>query len=310
MSVYFITGHLGGGKGVQSVGRLIAYAEQGRRIAGNVEINLEKLCQNPRSKQSYIRLPDIPTSDDLHALGLGSETRAEDTFGALVLDECAVFLNSRDWQEKGRRSIMAWLVHARKFRWDVFIQIQDVDALDSQIRKLLHEYTVDCLRLDKLSIPIVTRLTGLRPPKFFVARVFYGRMNPPVRADTWYTSGKRAFDAYDTEQVIMDESDDGTYCMLPEWHRVGRYMPPPKTFMEKCYAGLSEAFGLFLRALMVIPYILVVRKQKGLGAFHAKARPDRFQPARVMPMNLSLFIRHSHDISRRSYLRIFQQKGF
>ena len=261
MAVYFITGHLGGGKSVQAVGRLIAYAEKGRRIAGNIDINLDNLVPKKRSKQSYIRVPDIPTGDDLQALGLGSESRAEDTFGALVLDECAVFLNSRDWQDKGRKSIMSWLVHARKKRWDVFLIIQDVDALDSQIRKLLHEYTVDCMRMDRFAIPLFTRFTGLRFPKFFVARVFYGRMNPPVRADTWYTSGKDAFKCYDTEQNIQDDVDppkwggDGVYCMLSNWHRVGRYLPPRKTAKELISHVTELAITWILRCCMV-PVVL------------------------------------------------------
>jgi hypothetical protein len=261
MSVYFITGHLGGGKSVQCVGRLIKYAEEGRRIAGNIDINLDKLCPNRRSKQSYIRIPDIPTGDDLRSIGLGSESRAEDTFGALVLDECAVFLNSRDWQDKGRHSIMSWLVHARKKRWDVFLIIQDVDALDSQIRKLLHEYTVDCMRLDKLSLPFITRLTGIKPPKIFCARVFYGRMNPPIRANTWWTRGKRAFECYDTEQHILDDGDvpawggDGAYCMLSNWHRVGRYLPPRKTVRELISHVTELAITWTLRVFMV-PVVL------------------------------------------------------
>ncbi|WP_137009780.1 zonular occludens toxin domain-containing protein [Aquitalea aquatilis] len=268
MSVYFVEGHLGGGKSVQCVGRLIAYAEQGRRIAGNIDINLDKLCQDKRSRQSYIRIPDIPTGDDLKALGRGSESRAEDTFGALVLDECAVYLNSRNWQDKGRQSIMAWLVHARKYRWDVFIIIQSVDALDSQIRKLLHEYTVDCMRLDKLTIPFLTRLTGIKPPKLFVGRVYYGRMNPPIRSDTWYALGWRAFECYDTEQEIIDQDvprwgGDGSYCMLPNWHRVGRFLPAKRSYLGLLDDTMQQCFLWFMRLCMLPVYLLNVGNLRG-----------------------------------------------
>ncbi|OHX18390.1 hypothetical protein BI343_09255 [Chromobacterium amazonense] len=296
MSVYFVTGHLGGGKSVQCVGRLIAYAEQGRRIAGNVDIRLDKLCPDVRSKQTYIRLPDIPTGYDLDALGKGSESRAEDTFGALVLDECAVFLNSRDWQEKGRKSIMSWLVHARKKRWDVFIIIQDIDALDSQIRKLLHEYTVDCLRLDKLAIPFVTRLTGLKMPKWFIGRVFYGRMNPPIKADTWYSTGSRAFECYDTEQEILEvdgESEiQGAYCMLPNWHREGRYLPPELTRWEKIRRVTLLAIRCLLVAVMVLPVYFGLHKRP---AIRPRMRTP-LEPANQLPLNLSLFTKSLRSI--------------
>lgn len=190
---------------------------------------------------------------------------------------------------------MSWLVHARKKRWDVFLIIQDVDALDSQIRKLLHEYTVDCMRLDRFGIPFVTRFTGLRLPKFFVGRVFYGRMNPPVRADTWYTSGKAAFQCYDTEQNIMDDGDvpawggDGPYSMLSNWHRVGRYLPRRRTTREFFHYVTELAITWTLRVAMV-PAVLAGLQRPAKRCGHAPVAPEAHDGP--LPLDLGPFIRH------------------
>lgn len=245
MAVYFIQGHLGSGKSIQAVGRLKAYAQQKRRIAGNIDLDLVNLYESKKSKGTYIRIPDVPTVEDLKMIGLGSDSRAEDKFGALVLDEGAVLFNARDWNQKGRREIVNWFVHARKLRWDVFIIIQDVEALDSQIYRLLCEYTVNCYRLDRVKIPIIGFLFSViglknRMPKIFLASVKYGRGHGRVQADKWTTTGRSVFKCYDTEQATTDEYQHGVFCQLPPWHLVGRYLPKKRT----PYQLLSNAFFL------------------------------------------------------------------
>ena len=276
MSVYFVEGHLGSGKSLQSVGRLIDYAERGRRIAGNIDINLEKLTGSKWSKTTYMRLPDRPTADDLFALGQGSDSRAEDTFGALVLDECATFLNVRDWNQKGRNSLVDWLVHARKLRWDVFIIIQSVEALDNQIKNLLLEYRVQCYRLDKLRIPIIGGLLNFalgigRLPKIFIAGVYYGRMAVPIKADRWVTTGKRVFECYDTEQVLLDLDEIGTYSQLSPWHTTGRYEDKPSMWEKWIYPAIEWPARLLMFAALVT-----------LGGWRKRRAPIRQKPLQAM----------------------------
>ena len=76
--------------------------------------------------------------------------------GALFLDECASWLNTRDFQDKGRKSILEWCIHARKYGWDVYFICQNIDQIDKQLRQSLFEYVVRMNRLDRMKIPFVS----------------------------------------------------------------------------------------------------------------------------------------------------------
>ncbi|MBY0545150.1 MAG: hypothetical protein K2Q14_06335 [Gammaproteobacteria bacterium] len=95
MAVYAITGKLGSGKSLVSVGRIMDYLAKGRPVATNLNLYLDKYF-GQRSKAHYVRLPDIPTVQDLQAIGKGNDSLDESKNGLLVLDECGVFFNSRD----------------------------------------------------------------------------------------------------------------------------------------------------------------------------------------------------------------------
>jgi len=243
MSVYVITGSLGAGKSLMTVSKLREYVKEGRRIAGNIDLDLEFLTQSKRSTATYVRVPDIPTAADLDLIGRGYEgDHDNDRNGALVLDECGVWLNSREWNDPRRKALIAWLLHARKKRWDVFLLVQDIDLIDSQVRKALCEYVVHCHAVDKIKVPVFSLLwrifTGRKKlplPRVHVAAVTLGRSDPqrPVKCDTWFTGSRPdLWKSYDTEQVFSDLYPHGPHSLLSPWHLQGRYMPPALTWRE------------------------------------------------------------------------------
>lgn len=236
MSVYIVTGVLGGGKSLMTVAKMREYIKDGRRIAGNIDLDLLMLTGNKRSKVDYIRVPDIPTAADLAAIGKGYEGKHNnDRNGALVLDECGVWLNSRDWNDKDRKALIQWLLHARKHRWDVFLLVQEIDLIDAQVRKALCEYIVTCHAIDKIKIPIISSLycllTGKKKlplPRIHLAGVIMGRSDPlrPVVVDRWFNSARPdLYDSYDTEQVFSQDYPHGPHTLLSPWHTTGRYLP-------------------------------------------------------------------------------------
>lgn len=232
MAVYFVTGKLGSGKTLACVGKLRDYALAGRRIAGNLDLNLEHLMHK-RSKVVYTRVPDKPRVEDLEALGQGSEDYEENTFGALVLDECGTWFNSRNWNDKSRKGVIDWFLHARKKGWDIFLLVQDISQVDSQARAALCEHLVVCRRLDRLPVPglrLLSRFFGTRIclPKIHIAKVFYGDSpNNSLAVDRWIYRGRDFYAAYDTRQCFTDGHEDMgqseltdmrcTYTLLSPW---------------------------------------------------------------------------------------------
>ena len=150
MAVYFITGKLGCGKTLCTVGKIRDYLGQGRRVATNLDIYLDAISKTD-SKTSLTRIPDKPSLADLNALGSGCVEGNEDQYGLLVLDELGTWFNSRNWRDKGRLEVINWFLHARKLHWDIFLIVQNINSLDDQLVSALCEHLVVCKRTDRLT---------------------------------------------------------------------------------------------------------------------------------------------------------------
>lgn len=259
MAFYVVTGKLGSGKSLVAVGRMRDYALAGRRVATNLDLYPEELLPHT-CRETPVRVPDKPRAEDLEALGTGDgrglEEYDESRFGLLVLDECASWLNSRQWNDPERRALLDWMLHARKRHWDVMLLIQDPNSLDKQMREAFMEHLVCCKRLDKLSIPGVTtfcKLFGVdvRLPKVHVARVYYGTNEQAALADRWVYKGTHLYRGYRTGQVFTNDyqfTADGemvdmraSYSLLSAWHRVGRYQQG-KSWMDTANKLLNAVY--------------------------------------------------------------------
>lgn len=235
MSVFFVTGSLGSGKGLAALFQLKNYAQNGSKIAGNLDIFLDQLIPNVNSKVSYIRVPDRPTQSDLLALGSGNDGYNPDENSLLVLDECATWLNSRNWNDKGRAGLIEWLIHSRKHGWDVLLLVQSFETLDKQIVDLLMEYHVSMNNLSKFNVPIVGKLLKswtknnrpLKLPTYHFGRVLYKNL---VKADSWTFKGKEFYTSYDTKQIFTETNNFSSHSLLSNWHLTGRYLPLKSKF--------------------------------------------------------------------------------
>jgi len=232
MSFYIVTGKLGNGKTLSTVGRIVEYTLRGSRVATNLDLYLDHFPVLKNNNRGLMRLPDKPTIDDLHAIGRGCPegTYDESKFGCLVLDECGTWFNSRNWNDKGRKEVNDWFLHSRKLGWDVYLVIQSIKILDSQARETLAEYTVFTRRLDKIRIPVLSPLvkavTGfnITLPRLHVATVKYGTDSTYPTSDRWYYRGNSLYKLYDTQQIFTNDKQ-GVSSYLSPWDFKGKYMP-------------------------------------------------------------------------------------
>lgn len=227
MSIYLVSGRLGSGKTLAAVGRIRDALAAGRRVATNLDINMDKMF-TPQRKYTLLRIPDKPSVHDLESIGCGNDVMDESKNGLIVLDELGSFLNARQFQDKGRAAVIDWLIHSRKLGWDVIFIVQHIDMVDKQIRTALVEYLVTCRRLDRLKIPLFgnfLKMLGLpfHLPKIHVGVVRYGTELNALVADKWVYMAKHLYPAYDTRQVFIENYPHGPHSMLSAWHLVGRY---------------------------------------------------------------------------------------
>lgn len=221
MAVYSVEGKLGTGKTKFAVWIAQQALYDGRRVASNVDLALEKLVPYKRNPQ-YVRVPDKPKAFDLEAVGHGNpDSYDEDRNGVLILDELGTWLNSRSFQDKDRAPMLDWLIHARKHGWDVYLIVQDAGMIDKQVREALIEYQVRLFRGDKIKIPIIGHILGVFNkrwgylPKFHLATARVGYGANAVMAERWWFKGLDLHAAYDTRQIFTPDYDRGSFSALP-----------------------------------------------------------------------------------------------
>lgn len=244
MPVYSVEGKLGTGKTKFAVWRAQQALIEGRRVASNVDLNLSKLV--PTRGGHYVRIPDKPKASDLEACGHGNpDSYDEDQNGVMILDELGTWLNARSFQDKDRAPLLDWLIHARKYGWDVYLIVQDANMIDKQVREALIEYSVRCFRGDKIKIPFIGIWLGLISkklaylPRFHLASARIGSGPNAVVAERWMYRGDDLHAAYDTRQIFRSDYEHGPFS---QW-----YNPPPKP------PGLASRIAARLRAIFTAP---------------------------------------------------------
>lgn len=224
MAVYIVTGKLGAGKTLLVVQKIQEYLKQRRTVAVNIDVHMDKLCKRDNTYSRLIRLPDLPTANDLLALEFGCEHYDEEKFGGIFLDEAGVWLNSRDWNQGGRTDLLKFFLFLRKRRWDLWLCVQNVNVIDKQIRESIAEHVVYINRLDRMKLPFpfgfLGRVLSLgmwkgNLPKLHQAVVRYGAKANSPKADDWFYRGEDFYSFYDTTQEYNKEYDKGSYSMLP-----------------------------------------------------------------------------------------------
>lgn len=238
MPVYLVQGPLGSGKTLICVKRITDALNRGCKIATNIDLFLENLV-NPWAKKTFVlRMPDKPSLEDFEALPMGYEGKKinERLNGVLVLDECLLWLNSRQWNDKNRGGINDWMVLARKRRWDIYFLIQDVESMDKQTRENFGEHVVTCRRTDRFNIPFVGWILNLISksladskfalPKVHVGVVQYGKTSLAPVVDHWTVWTNSLYKGYNTEQIFMNPDNPDAcriHSVLPPWYVYGRY---------------------------------------------------------------------------------------
>lgn len=273
---FAVTGPQGSGKSLICAYIARDYLLRGRSVLSNLNFHLDKLLPY-WSKQTYIRLPDYPSVDELWSLGNATESADESEFSALIIDEIAVIANAREWNKKDRGALISFLRQCRKHGYNTYYISQDVESIDSQIRKSLIEHVVYCIRTDRIKIPFIGSLFGLfgiklKFPLFHIAKVRLGLAKTDLKVDTWKVRGKDLYSCYDTKQKFREEGHEltheikfritptpigllpvecpytrtctvtGFYSHLSAWHLVGRYI----TKKQKTIMFIKRVFPYFL----------------------------------------------------------------
>ncbi len=210
MPGWIIQGVRGEGKSLCAVAKIREYLSRGCPVATNLDLYLENLLPDDNSTLAY-RLPDRPRFQDFLYLPPAYDLnyKSEDKNGLIVLDELALWMNSRTWKDSGRQEIINWLLLSRKYHWDLMLLTQDHELIDKQIKATVCDYLVQASRTDRRKIPYLAPLlefcflSGYQP-QIHVYDVYYGMSFVDSRVEQWRFRGKDLYDGYDTNQLFTD----------------------------------------------------------------------------------------------------------
>lgn len=142
MAIDLYSGTPGSGKSLHAAKRICDWSRQGKPVITNFDVDLSKY---PKAKQTYVDDDEL-TPDFLvkfsreYFEGRKLTKKDEDTI-LLVIDECQLIFNSREYQKKDRKSWIKLFSTHRHLGYHVILIAQMDKMLDKQIRGLIeYEY--------------------------------------------------------------------------------------------------------------------------------------------------------------------------
>lgn len=156
--------------------------------------------------------------------------------GLLILDECHLMFNTRDWSRNQNQDWIRFFSQSRKKGWDVLLISHSIESIDKQIRPLC-EYESRFRNLQKLKWPII----GLpfSPIPLFLVVTRYAGLGAGVGVIAWrnmYPLPRYAAELYDSLEVFGERTEiekQPRHCgQAPDSHREDGALPLYKSCLS------------------------------------------------------------------------------
>lgn len=193
--IYLYTGTPGSGKSLDTA----------RMIKGQLMLNNPVICNFPinttkvKNPEKFIyKCNEELTSEYLcgFAKDYWGKGRPKEGGITLVIDECQMLFNARDWSKAGRSDWNKFFQVHRHYGYDIVLVTQFDSMIDKQVRSLV-EYEVKHRKVSNFGIRgYFLQLLFLAPTLFCKIKYWYP-MKEKISAE-FYRGGKRLYSLYDT----------------------------------------------------------------------------------------------------------------
>lgn len=192
------SGTPGSGKSLHTAERLYFWLRLGRPAICNFEIRLDYVSKKNWKNLKFRYVPnDKLTPDFLLTYARNfwkGKTIKEDSI-LLVIDECQLMFNAREWSKQGRDKWLSFFSQHRKYGYHIILVAQYDRMIDRQIRSLI-EYEYVHRKVSNFGIKGKALSFVMGGHMFVSVKVWYP-MNEKVGSE-FFRARKMFFRLYDT----------------------------------------------------------------------------------------------------------------
>lgn len=204
--ILFYSGTPGSGKSLHVASVLYWWIRSGSPAIGNFDINLDRI--RTRNEKNYVFMRNDQITPDFlirYAQDYISRTgKVKEDSILLVLDECQLMFNAREWNQKGRAEWLQFFTLHRHLGYKIILIAQFDRMIDRQVRSLI-EYEFIHRKVSNFGLKgkIISMLAG---GKLFVSVKVWYPMKEKVGSE-FFRAKKMYYGLYDT--YVLFDRDGG-----------------------------------------------------------------------------------------------------
>lgn len=202
------SGTPGSGKSLHVASRIYHGLRYGRKTICNFEINLKYVHKRKYKKLPFIYIDNEELKPDklikISQEHFKGKKRIKEDDILLVVDECQLLFNSREWQKGNRKEWLSFFSQHRKYGYEIILVAQFDGMIDKQIRSLI-EY--DYKHRKASNFGMVGRIISmLTLGNLFCAVKMWYPLNERIGSE-FFKAHKKYYRIYNTFGFFSDPDD-------------------------------------------------------------------------------------------------------
>lgn len=205
--IYLYSGTPGSGKSLHTASVIYWALKRGDPVIANFTINQDKI---KRKKGEFVEKDNFSLTPDFlinYAMNYFNGNRVKEGKLLLVIDECQLIFNAREWNIQGRAEWLSFFTQHRKFGYDIILVAQFDRMIDRQIRSLI-EYEIVHRKVSNFGLKGKFLSIVMGGNVFVAVKVWY-----PMKERTgaeFFHARKKYYSLYDTYNMFGTVADGDT----------------------------------------------------------------------------------------------------
>lgn len=193
--INLFTGTPGSGKSLDMARFIYSFNRQKKPVICNFEINTKKL----RHSELFYYVENIDLTVDYlvdFASTYFKNRKLKESSIVLVIDECQMMFNSRDWSKPDRQAWNKFFQIHRHYGFDIYLVTQFDSMIDKQIRSLV-EYNYIHRKLSNFGWKGWFLSALFLSPRMFVSIKYWYPMKEKINSE-FFRGRKKLYNLYNT----------------------------------------------------------------------------------------------------------------